>query len=127
MPKQSRGDWVSTTSRRCARSNEDDIGHFHEQELLQIIEPFLIDDLPEQFVGRLSTVFLESWHVDIVHVKDHLLASQWTDLSSSLLREFILVQEHVQQVFGAGLGREVHDSIDIGLGVSCTKEISNND
>jgi hypothetical protein len=74
-----------------------------KRNFVQIVESSLIDDLSEQFVGRLCEIFLKGGHVDIVHEEDHFLASNRTDLCSSFLGEFVLVEQDVQQVLGAGL------------------------
>ena len=76
MPEEPWSDWVSSTSRRSAGSDELDILDIHDGELFQVIKASLVDDLPEKLIRRLSTILFKSRHVDIIDKHDHFSSSR---------------------------------------------------
>ena len=103
MSEQPGSDLVSSSSRWGTTRDEHAVRHFQEDELLEIIETTLINDLPQQLIGRLREIFLESRHVDIINIEHHFLATQRPDLSSSFFGKFILIKENIQNILSIGL------------------------
>jgi hypothetical protein len=127
MSEKSGRDLISSSAWWSACSDKDAVGDLHEKELFQVIETALINDLPQQFIGGLRAVLFEGRHVDIINKENHLFTAEWSNFSSSLFGEFIFVEEDIEDIFGIGLGREVHGSVSILIKLSAAEEIGNDD
>ena len=126
MPEKSGRYLISSSAWWSACSNKDAVGDLHEKELFQVVETALINDLPQQFIGWLCAVLFESRHVDIINKENHLFTTERSNFSSSLFGEFIFVEEDIEDVFGVGLGREVHGSVSILIKFCAAEEIGDN-
>lgn len=66
---------IPTTIRRTTCSYKDNIFDVHEVEFLQVIEPTMIHDLPQEFNRRLGEILFWSRHIDVITEEYHFLTS----------------------------------------------------
>ena len=90
-------DWLDKQGNPFVSIGLDTLGAVaSEFQTVGVPETFLIDNLSQKFIGRLSTVFFKSWHVNIINIENHSFTTKWTNLCSSLFSKFILIKENIK-------------------------------
>ena len=107
VTEQPRRHCVSATSRRSTSGREDAIPDPHKLELLQIVEPSMVNHLSQQLNWRLSAVDFKCWHIDIVNEDNHLASAGRAQQITSLFLQFITVHEKIQQILWTCLSTEI--------------------
>lgn len=61
--------------RRSSCSQNSSVFYILPVELVSVIETFEVEQLSQEFYGRLCSILLNGWHVDVIHKYDALLLS----------------------------------------------------
>ena len=92
--------------------------------MVSVINNSIIDDLSHEANWRLCSIFIEEWHVEIIHEIDESLAWWWTvGLTSSLV---YLGFNNDLKTFRVSVVVEVHGGVKSNFFVKSTEVILDN-